>query len=52
MSEGILGWSFRDNSGVKRKVQVKAYLAPARKLRLFSSQDYYVQENGGSFTKK
>lgn len=50
VGEGIVGWSFRDNYGVKWKVQVKACLVPASKVRLFSPHDYYVQENGGSFT--
>ena len=29
---------------------MKAYLVPASKVRLFSPQAYFIQENGGSFS--
>ena len=50
VDEGIIGWSFRGDYGVKKKVQVKAHHVPASKVRLFRPQDYYFQENGGSLT--
>ena len=50
VDEGTVGWSFRDDYGVKRKVQVKSYHVTANKVRLFSLLDYFVQEIGGSFT--
>ena len=33
---GTVGWSFRDDYGVMRRVLVKAYIVPASKVRLFS----------------
>ena len=50
VGEGIIGSSFRDDYGAKRKVQVKSYLVPASKVRLFIPQAYFIQENGGSFS--
>ena len=50
VGEGTIGWSFRDDYGVKKKVQVKAYLVPASKVILFSPQAYFIQGNGGSFS--
>ena len=50
VGEGIIGWSFRDNYGVKRKIQVKAYLVSASKVRLFSPQAYFIQKNDSSFS--
>ena len=50
VGEGTIGWSFRDDYGVKRKVQVKEYIVPASKVRLFSPQAYFIQEDGGSFS--
>ena len=35
---GTVGWSFRDDYRVMRKVLVKAYLIRASKVRLFSPQ--------------
>ena len=47
MGEGIIGWSFRDDYGVQRKVQVKTYLVPASKVRFFSPYTCFIEENGG-----
>ena len=41
---GTAGWSFRDNYGVMRKLLVKACLIPTSKVRLFSPQQYFLQE--------
>ena len=35
---GIVGWTFRDDYGVMRKVLVKAYHVPESKVQLFSPQ--------------
>ena len=50
VGEGIIGWSFRDDYGFQRKVQVKAYLVTSIKVRLFSPQVYVIHECGGSFS--
>ena len=44
---GVLGWKFRDDYGVTRKVFVKEYHVPESKVRLFSPQQYFEQEGGG-----
>ena len=46
---GVIGWTFRDDYGVMMKVFVKAYHIPESKIRLFSPQQYFEQEVGGSF---
>ena len=33
---GTVGWSFKGDYGLMRKVLVKAYLVPASKVRIFS----------------
>ena len=35
---GTVGWSFRDDYGLMRRVLVKVYHVPASKVRLFSPQ--------------
>ena len=40
---GTVGWSFRDDYRVMRKVLVKAYLVPTSKVSLFSPQQYFKQ---------
>ena len=47
---GTVGWSFRDDYGVMRRVLVKAYLVPASKVRIFSPQQYFKRARGGAFT--
>ncbi len=42
--EGTVIWKFRDDYGVTKSVQVKAYLVPASKVRLFSPQAYFQSE--------
>ena len=38
---GTVGWSFKDDYRVMRKVLVKAYLVPTSKVSLFSPQQYF-----------
>ena len=42
--EGTIGWKFRDDYGGKKYIQVKGYHVPASEVRLFSSQQYFLQE--------
>ena len=46
---GVVGWTFKDDYGVMRKVLVKVYHVQESKARLFSPQQYFEQEGGGSF---
>ena len=46
---GVVGWTFRDDYGVMRKVLAKTYHVPESKVWLFSPQQYFEQEGGGSF---
>ena len=39
--EGTVLWQFRDDFGVTKKIRIKAYLVPASKIRLFSTQAYF-----------
>ena len=47
---GTVGWSFRDDYGVLKRVLVEAYLIPSSKVRLFSPQQYFKQEGAGEFS--
>ena len=47
--EGTVLWIFYDDYGVIRHVKVKAYFIPSSPVRLFSPQQYFRQEKGGSF---
>ena len=48
--EGTVIWEFRDDYGVTKRIQVKAYLVPASKVRIFIPQAYFQLERGGQFT--
>ena len=48
--EGMVIWKFRENYGVTKRIQMKAYFVPASIVRLFSPQAYFQSKRGGQFT--
>ena len=41
--EETIEWTFRDDYGIEKYIQVKGYHIPSSKVRLFSPQKYFFQ---------
>ena len=45
--EGMVTWKLRDDCGVEHTIKVNALMVLTSKVRLFSLQSYFAQEQGG-----